>query len=284
MKQKFCFLFAALIATTFTAQAQQTLRYTPKKGAEYNFKSNMDIQQGMSAMGQEISFNMLMDMAMNMKVVEAGKKSNTFTLGFKDAEVTMQGMGTLGGQDTTLKIDAMDGISFSYTADERGKLLSLDKSALAANQDQALQQMGNNITQLTNTLIFEYPEKALKKGDTWTVTKTDTNSSDAGTIITSTTATYLYDGTADTLGVKCARIQTKSATTKMEGNVQQMGMNMAMEADGAVTGTSYIELASGIPVVTLANTQLDMRMAITGQENAIIPMQMDMKMAITRVK
>jgi hypothetical protein len=288
MKKFFSFAIAVIItgAVLSPSAIAQTykLRYTPKKGAAYNYKSAMDMQQSMNAMGQEISFNMLMNMGTELKVLNTTKKINELSMTFNDTEFTLNGVGAIGGQDTTMKVEALNGMTFKYTADHLGKIKSLDKSGLEKSQDQALKQMSNNITQLTNTLSFEYPEKALKKGDTWIVIKKDTNINDGGSIITTTNTTYEFDGVTDTLGVKCARIQTKSATMTMEGKIKQMGMDMAMEAEGNTKGTSYVELANGIPVATNTATQLDMRMAITGQENAIIPMQMDMKLAITRTK
>ena len=273
----------AILSSNAEAQTYK-LRYTPKKGDQYNYKTTMDMQQSMNAMGQDMAFNVGMNMLMQMNITNTSKTSNEMSLRFKDSKMMMKGMEAVGGTDTTMDLTMLDNVNMTFKTDSRGKVISLDKSGMETGADPALQQVNASIKQITNGFTFEYPEKAVKKGDKWTVTKKDTNASPGGSLITNSTIVYTFDGVVDTLGTKCARILAKSSAMTIEGKMQQMGMDMAIEADGATNATSYIELLNGMPVASTTSTQMDMRMAISGQENMIIPMQTDVKVAVVRVK
>ncbi|HYF03930.1 MAG TPA: hypothetical protein VEC36_11170 [Patescibacteria group bacterium] len=262
-----------------------TLRYTPKKGTEYRYQTSMDMSQSMNQGGMDMSIGINMNTNMNVKVVNARKNENELKLSFKNAQMSITGLAAVGaGNDTNIAIDRLNDANVTFKTNGRGKVLSYDRAGIDNNEDQAVQQFGSGLRQVTNGFSLEYPEKALKKGDSWTVTTHDTSArGESGSMITSSNVIYTFDGIVDTLGIKCARIFSKSSSMIIEGSMQMQGMDMVVDADGSLQSVNYVELSTGMPVASRMTNQMDMRLALSGQQNMIMPMQTDLKVSVVRI-
>jgi hypothetical protein len=130
-------------------------------------------------------------------------------------------------------------------------------------------------------MFGSFPEKSVKPGDTWTSQRNDTTDlgngtkdtgamARTGTIYATMNATYTLLRFVDTLDHHCAVIGN-TFTIKTEGSMSMMGMDMTIDGDGKGKTTFYFDTNKGILVASENKTEITQNMAMTGQENMVMP-------------
>lgn len=264
----------------------QTIKFTPKKGTSLKYDLSMNLSQTMNAMGNEITTNGKTTSRSLVEVNNTDANGSELTYSIASMKIAISGLSAMGRPDTTINIKELDQFSQAMTVGTNGKIIKSAPLKKGKNgmEAQLVNQMANN-RGLMEMLFIGFPDKKLAVGDTWKETRIDTNKQgDDGMIITNTTYKCTYAGVMDTLKTKCHKINIVTEKMTMSGNASQMGMEMNIEGDGATKGTAYYDVTDGTAVAVISNAQADARMSISGQEQMVIPITMDIKSSMVRAK
>ncbi len=262
----------------------QTIRI--KKGDIFKYALNVDSKQSVSAMGMEQTTSTGSDMKILLTANDVTPTSSTLEMKYQSAKVSMKGMAMAGMPDTTFSINNLESLTDVMTVLPNGTITNhkIKSSESTSMQDQLVKQIAGN-SSLMRTLLVEFPDKPLTAGMEWKKNTHDTTlKGEKGSVITNTTMKMLYAGTIDTMGYKCGKIEFKSEKMNTTGSLNQMGMEMSVEGDGIINGTCYYEISTGMPVCVKTFTQMDQRMSMSGQQEMVIPVSVDMTSILTRTK
>lgn len=189
-----------------------TLRLNPKAGEKYNYSSTMKMQ--VEAQGQTMNMDMAFDSTREVASVEGGKI--TIKESAKNAKVTADGMmAAIGPQlEKTLNEQVT-----TKVYDECNRIVEGGDTATAAG--------GNDFSAV-------YPEKPIKKGDTWT----DTISS-GGTEMTVNFTAAGIENVGGTRAMKIVMDFPPDNPMKFKGPLNfwvDVASGMQIKAEGQVTG------------------------------------------------
>jgi hypothetical protein len=119
-------------------------------------------------------------------------------------------------------------------------------------------------------------------GGKWTASILDTVESMGGKMYNAATMEYTLTGKEQKLGHECLKI-TYAGTTTTNGKGAMRGMEVFMEGSGKTAGTVYWD-PSGYSVYEEATVDMDMNLAITGQQAMTIPTTSSNKITKTLLK
>lgn len=269
----FVLTFVWLTAHT-VSQGQVFLQYnlTPKQA--FSYESTSSVTQSMSAMDQDVASTTTIATKLHITVKDAVVRQYTVECRYDTARIRLQTQGAEGmlPPDSAITLPMLANKTETLTLSPRGTILST-----TANDTDDLQVTMSSMSAMGGTgakAVFpEFAGKELAVGDSWTVTTTDTvsRSQMPGSILTTSKLRYTFLGVVDTLGVRCARIGVQSEEMSMTGTMQAMGMDMALDGEGETHGTTYVEISTGMQVVSRLSSTLNARMSMTGQGQAIVP-------------
>lgn len=127
------------------------------------------------------------------------------------------------------------------------------------------------------------PSQALKMGETVSMNDIDSTHSNGGTIIRNGDFEFTLIGKESMLGYDCLKIEMKG-TVALEGDGKFGAMQFFIEGDGEVASTIFFAAKEGILVSQESLIDLEMTIAVTGQQNMTIPMTQSIKSTLTLEK
>jgi hypothetical protein len=257
----------ALIAVLFSINGfSQDLKTSLKvsKGQEFNqqMDMNMDITQSMG--GQEMKMNNNSSLTSKFKVMNVLSTGN-ISLEASNWDIKTQTKAPM--MDTTVTLQGKQGPVFMMDINKYGKVVS---KTITDSTDIKGVNIGNNL--VSSGIFCEFPEKdVLKVGEKWSINKNDTISQMGGRIGINYTSEFTL-GAVEVVEGKSLQKILLSGNVEMGGKAKQMGMDIFIEGTGVSTGTIFIDPVT--KVININNTviELDMNLAITGQQNMTIPM------------
>lgn len=271
--RSFMLLVLALLVISVVTKAGEgvQLRYSPVKNNVYSYVFSSSLKQTMGDI--DMSTSMESEQTLDFRAVAVEKTSCTFNIRNSDFKVSVAGLSMAGVPDTTMIVPATS-VTESLELASNGTIISRRMQQSPDKQVHSPQtaMLGQLNKQSFQHLLIPLPAKKIAQGETWKQERRDT--SETG-MITMMIFQFSYLGMKDTLGKKCAVISCKSTMMAIEGSIAQMGVNMTIEGEGTARGTLFIESSSGMAVTGRVAVQADIRMAITGQENMIIPVDME---------
>jgi len=110
------------------------------------------------------------------------------------------------------------------------------------------------------------PDKPVKMGEKWTISRADTLDMMGGKTTTSSDIEYTLVGSETKLGHDCLKIEYTGKTTTT-GKMSSMGMEMFIEGDGKVSGTVFFDHKLGFTVSVESTSDDERTMATTGQQS-----------------
>jgi hypothetical protein len=273
------------VAATLSAapvQAQVTLRYKFKEGDKLNYVMEQKMDMTMNNAGNESTVTMTQKMDMTWKVTAVDKDGTAkITQTIDRVHITMDTPPPGGKTEFDSKDDkeptdpvgkmiapifkAMVGAEFTLTMTPRGeakdvvvpqKLLdAVEKAGPAAGgmTPDVLKQMASQ-----GGLVL--PEKALKKGDTWTPEPNKLKMEPLGTMTVKTEATYEGEVTKD--GKKLEQIALKPKMT-LEAPANATTKMTLKKQDNK--GTALFDSAKGQLAETTMEMTMDMEIVAGGQ-------------------
>jgi hypothetical protein len=267
--KKILSVMAMVIALTLMcnntyAQDAVTLKYNFKEGKAYKTVTKVITTTAQSMMGQEMKFDVTLDIQTDMNVTKVDAEGNASMLINVKGNMEMNLPAAAGGKkNEEIKNEA---ISATFAPD--GKSI---------NQSQ-VDKDGNNVTVKDYIKLTELPKKALIKGDTWQDKKVDTvaNSASPIAVITTTDTKYTVVGKEMVDGKELFKI-AYDGTMEIAGKGSQMGMEMVMEGTGATKGFYYYNPALSIVVSSEGLIEMNTNINVSGPQSMTIPMSQTIK-------
>jgi hypothetical protein len=254
------------------SQEQVLLKYAFVNGKTYvqhtELKQNITQSMGGQEMKMQVDLNSDNEFVVE-NVLQDGNA--TMLVSLLTASVHSAGM----GKDTTMKFNDLKEKS-RMVFSTNGKTVSSTKVD------------STNIAGLMGTLdqfakLASLPGKSVKIGEKWqdkTVEKRNASSGNPFDAEVTSNTEYTLVGKEAKDGKEYYKIAFKG-TIAINGSGNQMGMEMFLEGTGAVEGFNYFDPKTTMVVYAEGNTEMDMNISISGQQNMTIPMTQSMK-AITK--
>lgn len=268
----------ALVLLAYATYAQS---YTPSikvsKGQELNYLMDMKMDMTQSVGGQEMKYGTAMSATVKNTVADILADSKLEILvSYWDAKVTTKIM-----KDTTMSYSGKVGTSTKVVVDKFGNVLSKNK------MDDA--QAGSKVDGLDNSLsslvaFCEFPDKPVKTGDKWTKEHTDSvPASNIGKMELKTKSEYTF-GSKETIEGKTYYKITCTSTIQIGGKGNMQGMKLMIDGTGVKNDDIYLDPSTGVVYSDKSTTELDINIAVTGQQNMTIPMTQKMVSTIKLIK
>lgn len=260
----------ALLLATFVAYAQESvlLKYAFVKGKTYIQSSELKQNITQSMGGQEMKMQIDMNSGNEFVVEDVIKDGNaTMLVSLKSASVHSAGM----GRDTTMK--------FNDLKEKSRMVFSTDGKSVSSTKIDSTDIAGMMGTLDQFAKLPYLPGKSVKVGEKWqdkTVENRKASGSNPFDAEINSDTEYTLVGKETVQGKECYKISFKGTLT-INGKGNQMGMDMFLEGTGVSEGFNYFDPKTSMVVYTEGNTEMDMNIAISGQQNMTIPMTQSMK-------
>ncbi|MGE5431924.1 MAG: hypothetical protein ACM3QX_12660 [Syntrophomonadaceae bacterium] len=275
MKRALPFILSALfvlsiIAGSTNAQDSYKLKYNFEKGKTYLFQNTMDGNFTQEAMGREMKMSVNGSYTVRVVVdnVNGGKAELITSLDsgkissknpMKDTTISLA---PFAGKKTRIRM-LEDGTVEKTTVIDSIKMLNL-----------------SGLTQSNLIRFVKLPAGEVKAGVPWTTTTTDTvDIMGSGKMLNTVNSTYTIVGREKVLGHDCLKM-TYTGDVKNSGQAQIMGMSFVLEGAGKMSGNLFFDPVMGMIIKNAGNTDNEMTMAATGQQNMIIPITQSIKTSV----
>jgi len=270
-------LVLLLITVGFIAKSQEVqLKYNFVKGKTYSITTEMVNNVTQSMGGQEMKMESDINSNSDMTIEDVDKDGNATAL-FNLLNVSVHSKMPAMGRDTTMNFNDLN-------EQKRVVLSPIGKqlSETILDPEKKMKMMGqmDNFTKFT-----ELPNKLIKVGDKWSSKTTDSTKASGQNPFDSNVTTemeYSFVGKEVKDGKELVKVNYSGSLT-INGKGNQMGMELFMEGTGKTEGFAYLDPATFMIMYNEANTEMDMSIAITGQQNMTMPMTQSMK-TITKVE
>lgn len=267
--KKILSVMAMVIALTFMcnytyAQDAVTLKYNFKEGKAYKTATKVITTTTQSMMGQEMKFDVIIDMQSDMSVTKVDTEGNASML------INLKG-------NTEMNLPEAAGGKKSETFTNEAINATFAPDGKSINQTM-VDKDGKNVTVKDYIKLTELPKKALKAGDTWQEKRVDTvaNSASPIAVITTTDTKYTVVGKEMVDGKDLFKI-AYDGTLEITGKGSQMGMEMVMEGTGATKGFYFYNPALSIVVGSEGLIEMNTNINVSGPQNMTIPMNQTIK-------
>lgn len=255
-----CLLLGA--AYSSAAQDQHTLQYRFVTNKTYRVVDTITVQSTQEIMGRESKSTSTVVATTKIVPTEVTDNGTAILLTSIEAmSIEFKNMQI----DTTIVPKELIGQRTRLTVSRLGEPLkrevldTVKLTGLAANSGQR---------ELVRLHI--YPGKPVKAGDKWTASRSDTNDVGGNTSVVGTTIDYAFVGKEKRQGRDELRI-TFTGKITLSGKGNSMGNNYFVEGTGTMAGTTLINPESGLSEFDDSKTEMELSIAITGQQNMTIP-------------
>ena len=258
------------------------LQYKGTPGDVHQFKIDTDMEMSMEMMGQEMNFTTQVINLISQKINQVDKEG-TLNVSFIYDSLSFTSNNPQLAQAQSMVDDVfkkIQGTEIQCRISGQGELLDISSvDSLIPGQ---FKQMVNP-RQTFSSFSPNLPKNAVKIGDSWTAEKDMPVESSGMKMKINSKSNYTLVSTEKVAGKELLKI---SYTTEMviEGEGEQMGMNMAIEGDGEGKGHFLFDEKGGIIQDGQSETEMDLTIAISGAQNMIMPMTQFIKAKVSRVK
>jgi hypothetical protein len=262
-----------LLCAAYGQQQPVMLRYSLPEGSSWTFEQEASVQQRMSFLGgDETEVELKTRLPLRCKLHRAAADTLVVVQTMDSVALSIVSPPPL---DTVISSPTGRRITVTFTPS--GELLSQKTEIL----DSAFSV--SDWFHSRPLWLVSFPGKAVAPGDQWEWSKRDTSESDAQE---SRRTRYTLEAVVDTLGYRCARIRSE---TWLEGRMPlQFGSTQSEALKGThqyqITGTgiTYVELATGLPVLALMRMDHEGSLAMTGQIEFLGSLEMTMQVQLRR--
>jgi len=253
---------AALSLSLAHAQQTYTLVYKFAPGQSYQYKSVSEGTVIQEMMGQEMKMENGSDLTVSLATEKVGK-DGSMTLMTKLVEGTTRMKNPM--QDTTIAMTEMIGKRMKIQVKSDGVILNREIVDTVETEGRM-----RGVGQREAVRFHILPAKAVKVGETWSSTFTDTVDNLGGKIVNVVNSTYNVLGTEQKNGAPCLKVSYNGSIT-IEGSGTMQGMDLFIEGGGKVAGTMFFDPERGMVIEDESTTETESTIAVTGQQNMTIP-------------
>jgi hypothetical protein len=245
-----------------SAQQKYSLAYKFEKGKTYRYHMESKGVSTQEMMGREMKVDNASDMVVKMVGEDVlSSKDAVLIVSAESATTTVKSP----MKDTTMVLSQLIGKRSKFVVSPKGKILN--REVIDSIKMEGVRSMGAREMMKTH----ELPAEPVSAGATWKAAWTDTMEAMGGKLITTYANEYTLAGTQTVGKHDCVTI-TFTGKITITGSGKMMGMEFFMEGSGTSKGVRCFDAAAGLAISDEADTNIDMTMAATGQQNMTIPM------------
>lgn len=252
-------VFALALAGTALAQKQITVR----KGSNVDYATVLNINISQTMQGNAINMTVGAQGVSRLSAQNVATSAIDWTYQVRDLHMSVNSPMT-GDMDTTMTFPTA-----AFATDGKGNITKKLEASDVMPDIPGLESLFN-VEQFFVPGVFTN----MRPGQTWETTTVDTNNNGGLEVVTTRTLRHTYQGKVDTLGTSAHRIQIEATTLTVEGGGNMQGMDVTMDGDGTVVSTSYVSAKDGMLLASNFNSEMNVRMSISGMgdEPMLIPM------------
>lgn len=255
-----------ILASVGTSLGQEafTLKYKFAKGKTYRYADTVMTNMTQEMMGQEMKMVNGVNAVMRIVGEEAASDGGSVLLISADTlRVSVKNV----RMDSTLVPMELTHKRTRVTLDARGDV----KKRETVDSVQAAGMTGMSSGTVLQLIRFPIlPEKAVKAGEKWTGTRSDTTDAMGGKSVSNTTYDYTLVGMDKYAGRDCLKI-TYSGKMTITSKGTMGGMDVFTEGNGTMKGTVYFDPKAGLMVADEGKMDVELTAAVTGAQNMTIP-------------
>jgi hypothetical protein len=256
------------------------LIYSPNPGSTYNFSVESSVSQTLGDMF-DFKARTSAHTSMQLSIDKNVKKQLLLTYKYDKGNVSFDGLSMAGIPDTSFTTISSLLPETQEFINQQGIVLErIHTRPSGAHIPARSEQLLQSLAQGARYFLIEFPSKPIKIDSAWKITKIDTIHTSAlegnSSIIMNTNLHYLISEISIKNGTRIATIQCSSNSLGFKGTAEQSGVFLTIDGEGTAKGIYNVELLTGIPIDAQLSMEYELRMAATGQENAIFPVTMNM--------
>jgi len=256
------------------------LIYSPNPGNIYSYQVESSVSQTLGDMF-DFKARTSAHTSMQLRVDKNLKKQLLLTYQYDKGNVSFDGLSMAGIPDTSFTTISSLLPETQELINQQGIVLErIHKHPSGTHIPARSEQLLQSLAQGARYFLIEFPLRPVKVDSTWKVTKIDTIHTNAlegnSSIIMNTNLQYVIRDISIKNGTRIAKVQCSSNSLGFKGNAEQSGVYLTIDGEGTAKGIYNIELLTGIPIDAQLSMEYELRMAATGQENAIFPVTMNM--------
>jgi hypothetical protein len=257
-----------LITFNTCAPSAYNLKYKLEKGKNYIYTSDFNSKLTQEVMGNEMKFDNNVHSILKFSVKDVAGSGDADIITSIDSAIVKNNM---QGKDTTIIMKDFIGKKSEFIVSALGEMKSFTQIDTISTNNMMM-----SISQQLKRYFVKFAGKEIKIGETWTNTDIDTISAIGGAIIDTSNYVCTLAAKEIKLGRDCYKVPI-TADIKIKGKGNMQGMALLIEGTGKADGTMYIDQKSGVLVYAESNMDSDMTMAVSGQQNMVIPVTQSMK-------
>ncbi|MFM6955802.1 MAG: hypothetical protein ACKOAK_10970 [Ignavibacteria bacterium] len=262
-----------------------TLRYSVTNPMQYTYAVKSMVSQ---SLGEMIDFHAKTSASTELYLQTEKDKDMQFTYSYSPGKVTLSGLSMAGIPDTTFTSNGPLIPSIKEHISPKGIILSRISGENAMNLSARSEQLMQSLTQGARFFLLEFPTSPIHIGSVWNIRKSDTvgtqTNEGKSSIVLNTELNCKVIRTEHINGMHHAFIECGSNDLGFTGNIEQQGITMTIDGEGSARGTYAIDLQTGLPLNASLLMEYELRMAATGQEQMIVPVQMTMETIYSRLR
>ena len=261
------------------------LIYAVSNPMQYTYSVKSMVSQ---SLGEMLDFHARTSASTELYLQTEKEKDMQFTYSYAPGKVTLSGLSMAGIPDTTFTSNGPLIPSIKERISPKGIILSRASGETAAKLSARSEQLMQSLTQGARFFLLEFPKYPIKIGTAWNIKKSDTvgtqTSEGKSSIVLNTELNCKVIRTEHINGIQHAYIECGSNDLGFAGNIEQQGILMTIDGEGSAKGTYAIDLQTGMPLNASLLMEYELRMAATGQEQMLIPVQMTMETIYSRLR
>ncbi|OQX95332.1 hypothetical protein B6I21_05980 [candidate division KSB1 bacterium 4572_119] len=256
------------------------LAYKASTAETRSYKMDVNLDQNMEMMGNEINITMQVVNFLTQRfnsVNENGTMDVSFVYDSLKFDATGPRIESVK-DELEQQINKLRGIEIDFKIDDNGKILEFTQvDSLIPDQLRNL----FNARQNFGTIFPRFPANKVKIGDSWDVEESMPVKSRFMEMNITLKTKYTLVGKQMVGGEEMLSIKI-AGTMELDGEVQRMGMSMLMEGDGDISGDFLFDQKNGLYYSGTHNTEMDLTVSMTGQQNMTMPMSQFIKIKISK--
>ena len=251
-----------LFITSLSAQDTYKLEYKFEKGKTYRYLDLTKTDMTQEMMGKEMKIKSESNIVNRLIVDDVTENGNAVLLISADS---MKVFSSTPMGDTTIVLSELIGKRTKVILSNLGKIEYreiVDSVKITGRAAGAAQRESIQFPKLS--------DKVVKIGDVWTATTQDTVNQMGGKIAVIGNYEYTLLGQEKKDDCNCLKI-TYTGKTTTEGKASMQGMEFFIDGSGKINGTIYFDAKAGLVVYEETNSDSETNMALTGEQQMIIP-------------
>ncbi|MCR4439298.1 MAG: hypothetical protein QHJ34_08660 [bacterium] len=254
------------------------LAYRAAKGQTLKYQMTNETRQSQEMMGQEMEVTSTQNLGWTLRSLGPSPEGNVRW------QITFDQMLTTGkGPQGEFTIDGKElvGKSAELVTAPNGRVVAkvgFDKLPKMNIMGQEV-ELANQFRQFLAPL----PGKAVKLGDTWEETRTDTVKQSGLDVVISSKTLYMLAEQLTHEGVECLKVKTQGSFT-VSGEGSQMGANISFEGEGEENGHFLFAYRTGTLLEVKSDRLMEGTAAVSGPVDMAIPMTQEVKSTLRLVK